>query len=270
MKKLKKVIHVMLPKMKGIIVLCMITMILILSNATIPNVEGYTATFDGKLALKVIQELPYNWYYSFNSYSTGIDVGISLARNENVTLFYSPDNATGPLIDNSVLAYNNLIKQLDNGDIKSAVVEFGKLVSYVIYLSDPFRTNNLKNVTLAQKFESLILENDVSNVIISKNITVTNIAKTLASIGIKAVELSNNLNKTALAKSIRDDSYSKFISQIMSYTASVLYAILMKAINEHANNTSAKNLYYIIAFTGIILALVIFANRKRLKSIRKK
>jgi len=256
--------------MKGIIVLCMILLIMILSNTTMHYVEGYIASFDSKLASKIIQEIPYNWYYSFNSYSTGINVGISLARNENVTLFYSPDNATGPLIDNAVLAYNNLIKQLDNGDIKSAAVEFGKLVSYTIYLSNPFRTTNLKNVTLAQKFESLILESDANNVTISKNITVTNIANTLASIGIKAVELSSMLNKTALAKSIRDDNYSKFISKVMSYTASVLYALLMKAINEHANNSSSKNLYYIIALSGIILVAVIFANRKRLKSIRKK
>ncbi|HLI45713.1 MAG TPA: hypothetical protein VKU94_00790 [Geobacterales bacterium] len=162
-----------------------------------------------------------------------------------------------------------MVAQLNKSDIKSAAVAFGRLVGYSVYLSNPFRTTDMKNSTLAQSFEAMIVDSDINDISIYKNITVSDVPTALASIGIKAVNLASILNKTAISKEQRDENYTKFISIMLSYTASVIYALLTKAINQHSIDVSQRNLYYLIALTGVILVLVIFANRKRLKPIRR-
>jgi len=246
-----------------------IFMVLLIACKQSFQVSAYTVTFNSSLASLIIKELPNEWYFSFSGYQASIYAGIASTTDLNASQYYSPRNASGPLINNAILAYQDLVTQLDKGDIRTAANAFGRMLGYSVYLSNPFRTTDMRNASLATKFEAMIFETDIKNVKIYKNITIQSIPTILASIGLKALNLSSILNKTLISNQQRDENYSNYISIMLSYVASVLYALLMKAISEHKANTSERNLYYMIALVGIILALVIFANRNRLKSIRK-
>ncbi len=243
---------------------------LMLLQMTSTSVEAYTVSFNFELAKKTIKELPYNWYYSFDSYSSTISAGITAARDDQISQFYTPSNASGVLIDNAMEVYYELIKKLDEGDIKSACYELGKLVSYLSYLSNPFRTTDLKNITLAQRLESLILAEDLREVTINKNIQITDVKNALAEIGLKAISFSSILNKTSLIGNKRDKSFTSFVKEMFSYSASVLYSILMKAIKEHEANSINKNITYIAVLSSIIAVSILIANRKKLKHLERK
>src|SRR5579885_2582775 len=221
--------HSMRAKMGRFIIFSLLLIGLIIGSQ-IHEAKAYSVSFDSELASLIIKQLPNEWYFSFSGYETSINSGIASASDINVTLYYTPKNASGPLIYDAQLAYNDMVAQLNKSDIKSAAVAFGRLVGYSVYLSNPFRTTDMKNSTLAQSFEAMIVDSDINDISIYKNITVSDVPTALASIGIKAVNLASILNKTAISKEQRDENYTKFISIMLSYTASVIYALFTKAI----------------------------------------
>lgn len=241
---------------------------LLILQTGLTNVEAYSTSFSLELAKRVIKELPFNWYYSFDSYTNMISSGIVDSRDEQTSQFYTPSNASGNLIDNALQAYSNIINKLDEGDISGASYELGKLVNYIAYLSNPFRTTDLKNATLAQRLESLVLTEDLSNVTLNKNLNISDIREALAGIGFKAISLASNINKTALANNKREQTLISFVKEMFSHSASVLYAILLKAIKTHEANTVNKNVVYITTLLAIIFAIILVANRKKLKHLK--
>lgn len=250
-------------------ILAIVLFLIILASALANYTKAYSPGPNSELIKKVISKLPYNWQYSFSSYTTRINDGIATALDRNVTLFYDPENMNGTLLNRAIDAYNKLIARLDEGDISSASEALGELGTYAIYMSNPFRTTKMKNSTLAQKLEALVISDDAKLITINETLKINDVKSALVSIGLHSISIANSLNKTALMESKRDQAFLNFIKDSLSYASSILLALLQNAISKHQSNSFLKNIIYMASLTFIIIALVVIANRRRFKSIRK-
>jgi len=232
-------------------------------------VYSYTVPVKRLLAEKIINELPYEWSYSINSYLGEISRGIQESKGF-LELYYIPENNTGNLLEFAVNSYNSFTKKLDEGSIKEANYELGKFISYVVDLSNPFRIGKDWNNTLALKFEALILGSDVEKLKIDKNYIVGSIEDELVKLALFAKSKIKELNITNIEKSQRDSSYEKVVKDLLQYAINLAYSLTLKAIEKHKSNVSFVNLIYILVFAVIISALVYYINKERIGKILKK
>jgi len=214
---------------------------------------------------KAIKELPYNWYYSFNSYQNEILKGITDAKSEAVNKTYFPENDTGTLMDLIFESYNLLVNKLDDGNIKEASYYLGKFSTFIILFSNPYRIGKLANYTLAAKFEALILQEDIEKVSLNKSNNIKDLKESLREFAIYIENEGNNLNTTSIDKASRDKKYEEFIVKALNKVLPIIYFGIMKAINEHLSNSTFINFVYIASLLIIISLTILYIHRKKIK-----
>jgi hypothetical protein len=232
-------------------------------------VYSYTVPVKRLIAEKIINELPYEWSYSINSYFGQISRGIQESKSV-LELYFIPENNTGNLLEFAVNSYNSFIKKLDEGNINEANYELGKFISYVVDLSNPFRIGKDWNKTLALKFEALVLGSDVEKLKIDKNYKASKIEDELNKLALFAKSKIQELNIINVEKSQRDANYEKVVKDLLQYAINLAYSLTLKAIEEHKSNISFVNLVYILVFAIIISAFVYYINKERIGKILKK
>ncbi|MDT7865092.1 MAG: hypothetical protein RQ922_04330 [Thermoproteota archaeon] len=235
----------------------------------ITPVHSYTVSVKKLIAEKIINELPYEWSYSINSYLGEISRGIQESKSVP-ELYFIPENNTGNLLEFAVNSYNSFVKKLDEGNIKEANYELGKFISYLVDLSNPFRIGKNWNNTLALKFEALVLISDVEKLEIDKNYKAGNIKDESIKLALFAKSKIQELNVTNIEKSQRDSNYEKVVKDLLQYVINLAYSLTLKAIEEHKSNVSFVNLVYILVFAMVISVLVYYINKGRIGKFLKK
>jgi hypothetical protein len=235
----------------------------------ITPVHSYTVSVKKLIAEKIINELPYEWSYSINSYLGEIFRGIQESKSVP-ELYFIPENNTGNLLEFAVNSYNSFVKKLDEGNIKEANYELGKFISYLVDLSNPFRIGKNWNNTLALKFEALVLSSDVEKLEIDKNYKAGNIKDEAIKLALFAKSKIQELNVTNIEKSQRDSNYEKVVKDLLQYVINLAYSLTLKAIEEHKSNVSFVNLIYILVFAMVISVLIYYINKERIGKFLKK
>jgi hypothetical protein len=235
----------------------------------ITPVNSYTVPVKRMIAEKVINELPYEWFYSINSYFYQISLGIQESKSGIDKLYYIPENNTGNLLELTIDSYNYFIRKLDEGNIKEANYYFGKFVSYIVDVSNPFRIGSNWNNSLALKFESLILNSDVEKLKIDKNYKAGGLKEELNKLALFAKNKINELNLSNLEKSQRDSNYEKVVGDILQVTINLIYVFTLKAIESHKSNVAFINLIYVLVFAIIISFVVFYLNKEKIRKIIK-
>jgi len=235
----------------------------------ITPVHSYTVSVKKLIAEKIINELPYEWSYSINSYLGEIFRGIQESKSVP-ELYFIPENNTGNLLEFAVNSYNSFVKKLDEGNIKEANYELGKFISYLVDLSNPFRIGKNWNNTLALKFEALVLSSDVEKLKIDKNYKAGNIKDEAIKLALFAKSKIQELNVTNIEKSQRDSNYEKVVKDLLQYVINLAYSLTLKAIEEHKSNVSFVNLIYILVFAMVISVLIYYINKERIGKFLKK